>query len=81
MNASLGSGNLIRADSVPRPRKCLSAYRVGTRVIGRYTKAQIFNNILFLNVCLHVNEYTYLGVRITKNGNHKPENNDRINRG
>jgi len=29
----------------------------------------------------HVNEYTYLGVRITKNGNHKPEINDRINRG
>ena len=29
----------------------------------------------------HVNEYTYLGVRITKNGNHEPEINDRINRG
>jgi len=29
----------------------------------------------------HVNEYTYLGVRITKDGNHKPEINDRINRG
>ena len=29
----------------------------------------------------HVNEYTYLGVRITKSGNHEPEINDRINRG
>ena len=29
----------------------------------------------------HVNEYTYLGVRITKDGNHEPEINDRINRG
>ena len=28
----------------------------------------------------HVNEYTYLGVRITKVGNHNPEINDRINR-
>ena len=27
----------------------------------------------------HVNEYTYLGVRITKDGNHEPEINDRIN--
>jgi hypothetical protein len=26
-------------------------------------------------------EYDYLGVRITKNGNHEPEINDRINRG
>jgi hypothetical protein len=29
----------------------------------------------------HVREYTYLGVRITKDGNHEPEINDRINRG
>jgi len=29
----------------------------------------------------NVNEYTYLGVRITKDGNHEPEINDRINRG
>jgi len=29
----------------------------------------------------HVNEYTYLGVRITKDGNHEPEINDRINGG
>ena len=29
----------------------------------------------------HVNEYTYLGVRITKDGNCEPEINDRINRG
>ena len=29
----------------------------------------------------HVNEYTYLGVRISKDGNHEPEINDRINRG
>ena len=28
----------------------------------------------------HVNEYTYLGVRITKYGNREPEINDRINR-
>ena len=28
-----------------------------------------------------VNEYTYLGVRITKDGNGEPEINDRINRG
>jgi len=28
----------------------------------------------------HVNEYTYLGVRITKDGNHEPEINDTINR-
>jgi hypothetical protein len=32
-------------------------------------------------VISHVNEYTYLGVRITKDGNHEPEINDRINRG
>jgi hypothetical protein len=29
----------------------------------------------------HVSEYTYLGLRITKDGNHEPEINDRINRG
>ena len=29
----------------------------------------------------HVNEYTYLGVRINKVGNHETEINDRINRG
>jgi len=29
----------------------------------------------------HVNEYTYLGARINKDGNHEPEINDRINRG
>ena len=29
----------------------------------------------------HINEYTYLGVSITKDGNHEPEINDRINRG
>ena len=29
----------------------------------------------------HVNEYTYLGVRITKDGNHEPQINDRINTG
>ena len=28
-----------------------------------------------------VNEYTYLGVEITKYRNHEPEINDRINRG
>jgi hypothetical protein len=27
----------------------------------------------------YVNEYTYLGVKITKDGNHEPEINDRIN--
>jgi len=32
-------------------------------------------------IICHVNEYTYLGVRITKDGNHDPEINDRINRG
>jgi hypothetical protein len=26
----------------------------------------------------YVNEYTYLGVKITKDGNHEPEINDRI---
>jgi hypothetical protein len=29
----------------------------------------------------HVSENIYLGVRITKDGNHEPEINDRINRG
>ena len=29
----------------------------------------------------HVNECTYLGVRITNDGNHETEINDRINRG
>jgi len=29
----------------------------------------------------HANEYTYLGVRITKDGNHEPEINERINKG
>ena len=34
-------------------------------------------------IIIHVNEYTstYLGVRITKDGNYEPEINDRINRG
>jgi hypothetical protein len=32
-------------------------------------------------VISHVNEYTYLGGRITKDGNHEPEINDRINKG
>ena len=27
----------------------------------------------------HVNEFTYLGVRITKEGDHEPEINDKIN--
>jgi hypothetical protein len=29
----------------------------------------------------YVNKRTYLGVKITKDGNHEPEINDRINRG
>ena len=29
----------------------------------------------------YVNEYTYLEVKITKDGNHEPEINDRINSG
>jgi len=29
----------------------------------------------------HVIEYTYLGVRITKDGNHEPQINERIKRG
>ena len=29
----------------------------------------------------HVSENIYLGVRITKDGNHEPEINDRINKG
>jgi len=29
----------------------------------------------------YLNEYTFLGVRITKDGNYEPEINDRINRG
>jgi hypothetical protein len=29
----------------------------------------------------HVSEYVYLGVKITKDGNHEPEINDRINIG
>jgi hypothetical protein len=29
----------------------------------------------------HVSETIYLGVRITKDGNHEPEINDRINKG
>ena len=29
----------------------------------------------------HVNEYTYFGVRITKDGNHEQQINERINRG
>ena len=32
-------------------------------------------------VISHVNEYTYLAVRIIGDGNHEPEINDRINRG
>ena len=31
-------------------------------------------------VISHVNEYTYLGVRISKDGNNEPEFNDRINK-
>jgi len=29
----------------------------------------------------HVSEYVYLGVKITKDGNHEPEIDDRINKG
>jgi hypothetical protein len=29
----------------------------------------------------HVSEYDYLGVRVTKNGNHEAEINNRINKG
>ena len=29
----------------------------------------------------NVSEYVYLGVRLTKDGNHEPEINDRINKG
>jgi len=29
----------------------------------------------------YVNKYTYLGIKVTKDGNHEPEINDRINRG
>jgi hypothetical protein len=29
----------------------------------------------------YVNEYTYLGVKITRDGNHEPEINDRISNG
>jgi len=29
----------------------------------------------------HINEFTYLGVRVTKDGYHEPEINDRINKG
>jgi len=29
----------------------------------------------------NVNEYTYLGVRISKDGSHEPQINERINRG
>ena len=29
----------------------------------------------------NVSEYVYLGVRITKDGDHEPEINDRINKG
>ena len=32
-------------------------------------------------IITHVNEYSYLGVRINKVGNHEPEFNDIINRG
>ena len=32
-------------------------------------------------VISHVNEYTYLGVRISKDGKHEPEFDDRINKG
>ena len=32
-------------------------------------------------IITHVNEYTFLGVRINKDGKHEPEFNDRINRG
>ena len=34
-----------------------------------------------MGIISHVNEYTYLGVRITKDGNHEPKINDRMNRG
>jgi hypothetical protein len=30
---------------------------------------------------IYVSEYVYLGVRITKDGNHEPEINDRVNKG
>jgi hypothetical protein len=34
-----------------------------------------------LHTINHVNDYTYLGVRITKDGNCEPEITDRINKG
>ena len=36
---------------------------------------------ILCTLSLDVNEYTCLGVRITKDGNHEPEINHRINRG
>jgi len=37
--------------------------------------------IIIIIIISHVNEYNYLGVRITEDGNHEPEINDGINTG
>jgi hypothetical protein len=44
--------------------------------ISRYLQLEECKGIIS-----HVNEYTYLGVRITKVGSHRPEINERFNKG
>ena len=53
--------------------------RCGTRLYEEFLRE--IRHIYFGNLISHVNEYTYLGVRITKDGNHVPQINDRISRG
>jgi len=68
-------------------RKLINEYELGLKLNVKKTKYMAIGDTsrdLQLEdgkgIISHVNEYTYLGIRITKDGNHKPEINDRINR-
>jgi len=60
---------------------CLKLYVKKTKCMGVGDTSRDLQLEDGKGIISHVNEYTYLGVRITKDGNHKPEINDRINRG
>ena len=69
-------------------RKLIDEYELwGLKLNVKKTKYMVIGNTsryLQLEdgkgIISHANEYTYLRVRITKDGNHKAEINDRINR-
>jgi len=84
-----------REKSLPPPRGFvlmlnLVLWHFGCLSSARKTKSVIVSTLhshvktlrpVTCNYTHHVNEITYLGVRITWDGNHEPEIHDRINRG